>query len=149
MEAELAPEEAERAAKEAWTRIRGPRPQSEGLGEATVFGGWTWTAPRSFREALASDPQGSIARIVSGAPELPFIDRSTGELSVVGFAELFATVGVDPVVSMACARVVVEMHSAESFYAPVWRALGRKDALDFETLAAEIQAGQLDAGPEA
>ncbi|MEL6186679.1 MAG: hypothetical protein AAFU79_18825, partial [Myxococcota bacterium] len=57
--------------------------------------------------------------------------------------ELFATVGVDPVVAMACARVVVELHSPESFYAPAWRALGREEPIDLADLADAARSGKL------
>lgn len=143
VEAELTPDEAERAAQEAWSRITGPPPQSEGLGGETVLGSWAWETPRSFREALVSRPEGSLARILSVDEGLPFLDASSGQLSVVGLAELFATVGVDPVVAMACARVVVELQSPESFYAPAWRALGREEPIDLADLADAARSGKL------
>lgn len=121
----LEPDQADRAAKETMLRLlRRERPTPTGSG-----------ARRSLTEFFSRDPMVSVSRIVGkGDAELPFYDEDTRKLSPIAFGNLFSEIGLDPVVAMAYARVVVEAFDVSDLYEPIWRALGQSGPLDIEHL---------------
>lgn len=125
-DAELTREEAASTARQVMLRLRA-RPGSEALGAATAFGQWSYKKPARITEALDPSPEGALARLVAPPSQenLPFLDEDEPErLSVVSFAEVMAVAGVDPVVAMASARLLVELNDAEALYGPLWQACG-------------------------
>lgn len=128
VDAGLEPDEARAASREAIRRllagpVSGERPE-------------TSASSSGIRAALVSDPAASVSRILTaGYLGLPFHDPDTGGLSVALVADVLADVGLDPVVAMAYARVVVEVAEPERFYAPIWRALGQEGPLDLRRMA--------------
>lgn len=124
-EAGLEPEEAKAAAAETLARLmaREHRPPGE-------------SSRRRITEALVQDPMSSVSRILGhGDLGLPFHDPETNRLSEIAVADAFAEVGMDPVVAMAYARVVVEMCEPADFYRPLWTGLGKRGEPDLGELA--------------
>jgi hypothetical protein len=88
-----------------------------------------------FRGALTADPLVSVNRILGlGDGGLPFFDDLLGRLSEVDFALVFGEAGLGPETAIARAKLVVEAHSAQDIFLPVWRALGQAGPLELETL---------------
>lgn len=95
-------------------------------------------APGSMRErvraALAATPVGSFRRIV-GLDErrIPFLGTD-GALDPTAFTAVLRAAGLDPDVALAFAKVMVVAHEPETFFAPVWAALGGEGALGLARL---------------
>jgi len=96
---------------------------------------------RRVTDFMVRDPLASLARIVGwSATGLPFVDLD-GSLSNAAVTDAFLRAGLDPIVAMAFARVVVEAYTARDFYQPLWEGLGHKGPVDLRALA------QLDWSP--
>jgi hypothetical protein len=124
-DAGLPPEQAARAAEETHGRLlrRERHQRSEGVQK------------RSLVEFLVRDPLVSMNRIIGrGDVGLPFYDDQTKRLSLVAFGNVMSDVGIDPVVAMAYAKVVVEAFEPRDLYQPVWAALGRAGVVELEEL---------------
>ncbi len=121
----MEPVEAETAAEATWRRLlRRARPDQL----SPVRRG-------DLLSSLVRDPMVSFNRIVGlGDDRLPFLDESTGTLSLVAFASLLDEVGMVPDVALAYAKVVVEMFEPSQFFEPVWSALDQEGAVDLEVL---------------
>jgi hypothetical protein len=121
----LPTEQAERVAEETRLRmLRRERPRGSEGG-----------AKRSLVDFLVRDPLVSMNRIIGrGDVGLPFYDDEMGQLSVVAFSSVMSDVGIDPVVALAYAKVVVEAFMPSDLYQPVWVALGREGAVDLDEL---------------
>ncbi|MCK6552952.1 hypothetical protein L6R52_44425, partial [Myxococcota bacterium] len=121
----LPSEQAERAAEATRVRLlRRERPRGlDGRGR------------RSLTEFLVRDPLVSLNRIVGrGDAGLPFFDDETKSLSLIAFANTLQESGLDAVVAMAYAKVVVEAYEPKDLYGPVWQALGGAGPVDLEAL---------------
>lgn len=118
-------EAAGRAAEETWRRlVRRERPRA--LEPASR---------RSLTEFLVRDPLVSLNRIIGrGDAGLPFFDDDTKALSLIAFGNVLTDSGVDPVVAMAYAKVVVEAYEPADFYGHVWTALGKEGPVELEAL---------------
>ncbi len=93
---------------------------------------------RSILDNLVRDPLISLNRIVGrGDTGLPFVDDALGKLSAAAFSDVLSESGLDPVVSMAFAKVIEEAYTPHDLYQPVWDALGHEGAVDLETLRRE------------
>lgn len=92
---------------------------------------------RSLLSGVSRDPMASFERLTTehldGA--VPLVDPRGPSWAVGSVARLFEDAGLDPVVAMAYAKVMVEMYEVEDLYGPLWRALGRTGAVDIEALA--------------
>lgn len=121
----LPAEQAERVAEETRKRmLRRERPKGSEGGRK-----------RSLVDFLVRDPLVSMNRIIGrGDVGLPFYDDEMRKLSVVAFSNVMSDVGIDPVVALAYAKVVVEAYEAKDLYGPVWVALGREGPLDLDEL---------------
>lgn len=121
----LPAEQAERVADETLARIlRRERPRGSEGGHK-----------RSLVDFLVRDPLVSMNRIIGkGDVGLPFYDDELRKLSVVAFSNVMSDVGIDPVVALAYAKVVVEAFEAKDLYGPVWAALGKPPPLDLDEL---------------
>lgn len=87
---------------------------------------------------MVRDPLVSVNRIIGKGDEgLPLVDPDTGRLSTAAFTDVLAAADVDPVVSMAYAKVVVEAFEPHHIYQPVWQALGHPGEVDLEVLRRE------------
>lgn len=90
---------------------------------------------RKLVQFMVRDPLASVNRIVGKGDEgLPFVDPDTGHLSAAAFADVLSTGGVDPVVALAYAKVVVEAFEPSDIYQPVWETLGHEGPVDLEQL---------------
>ncbi len=125
-EAGLKPEDANRAAELTLGRLlRRQRPKGAGK-------------KSSLLHYMVRDPLVSVNRIIGKGDEgLPLIDPDTGHLSTAAFTDVLAAADVDPVVSMAYAKVVVEAFEPKDLYQPVWQALGHEGEVDLEALRRE------------
>lgn len=93
---------------------------------------------RSLLSHMVRDPLISVNRIVGKGDEgLPFVDPDSGRLSTAAFGDVLAETGMDPVVSMAFAKVVAEAYEPPDLYQPVWESLGKDGAVDLEALRRE------------
>lgn len=93
---------------------------------------------RSLVEHLIRDPLLSMNRILGrGDGGLPLIEDETGALSVAAVANVLADSGLDPVVSMAFAKVAAEAFAPDDIYRPLWKGLGHEGEIDYETLRRE------------
>lgn len=119
----LEPDQAERAADVTVRRLlRRQRPPRQGKAGNII-------------QHLVRDPLISVNRIVGKGDEgLPFVDPDTQTLSTAAFSDVLSEAGLDPVVAMAFAKVVVEAYAATDLYAPIWTALGNPGAPDLEAL---------------
>ncbi|MCA9554503.1 MAG: hypothetical protein KC933_30995 [Myxococcales bacterium] len=119
----LEPDQAEQAADITVRRLlRRQRPPRKGRSSNLI-------------QHMVRDPLVSVNRIIGKGDEgLPFVDPDTQTLSVAAFSDVLGDAGLDPVVSMAFAKVVVEAYEPKDLYAPVWKALGNEGELDLETL---------------
>ncbi len=120
----LAPDQAARAAEETRQRLlRRERPRAPEI------------ARRSITDYLVRDPLTSLNRIIGrGDSGLPFFDEETKQLSPIAFGNLLTDIGLDPVVAIAYAKVVVEAFEPKDLYGPVWEALGQKGPVNLDTL---------------
>ena len=138
VEVGLEPDQAERAAEVTLKRLlRRQRPRAG--------------APRagSLLQHLVRDPLVSVNRIIGRGDEgLPFIDPESGTLSTAAFSDVMSESGMDPVVSMAFAKVVTEAYEPTEVYQPVWTALGHAGDVDLEVLRREDWTPLRDAFPE-
>src|SRR5688572_15778417 len=92
----------------------------------------------SILDNLVRDPLVSLNRIIGrGDAGLPFVDEATGKLSAAAFSDVLTESGVDPVVSMAFAKVIEEAFTPQDLYGPVWEALGHAGEVDLDTLRRE------------
>jgi hypothetical protein len=90
---------------------------------------------RSILDNLVRDPLVSLNRIIGrGDAGLPFVDDATGRLSAAAFSDVMTESGMDPVVSMAFAKVIEEAFSPRDLYQPVWEALGHPGEVDLALL---------------
>jgi hypothetical protein len=122
----LTPEQAEQAANACLTRLL----KRERPGIAVHR--------RSLVEHLIRDPLVSMNRILGrGDSGLPFVEDDSGELSPPAFASMLSDAGLDPVVSMAFAKVVAEAYTPEDLYQPIWNGLGHEGKVDFDALRRE------------
>lgn len=123
----LEPEQAERAADVTLERLlHRQRPPRAGQKRASLL------------SHLVRDPLVSVNRIVGRGDEgLPFVDPDTGKLSAAAFGDVLGDSGLDPVVSMAFAKVVVEAYEPKELYQPVWEGLGHEGDVDLEALRRE------------
>jgi hypothetical protein len=121
----LPADQAERVAMETLARIlRRERPRGSEGGRK-----------RSLVDFLVRDPLVSMNRIIGkGDVGLPFYDDELRKLSVVAFSNVMSDVGIDPVVALAYAKVVVEAFEPGDLYGPVWAGLGREGPLDLDEL---------------
>jgi hypothetical protein len=93
---------------------------------------------KSLVEHLIRDPLISMNRILGrGDGGLPLVEDETGALSVASIANILSDSGLDPVVSMAFAKVAAEAYSPDDFYQPLWKGLGHEGDVDYETLRRE------------
>jgi hypothetical protein len=120
----LTREQAQKAAEETRQRLlRRERPRKLG------------STQRPLTEFLVRDPLISLNRIIGRGDEgLPFFDEESKQLSLIAFSSLLAEIGLDPVVALAFAKVVVEAWEPKDLYGPIWTALGQKGPLDLEAL---------------
>jgi hypothetical protein len=92
----------------------------------------------SILDNLVRDPLVSLNRIIGrGASGLPFVDDATGKLSAAAFSDVLTESGIDPIVSMAFAKVIEEAFTPRDLYQPIWEALGHEGAVDLDTLRRE------------
>jgi hypothetical protein len=121
----LSPDQAARAAEETRQRLlRRERPRVAADGSR-----------RSITDFLVRDPLVSLNRIIGrGDSGLPFYDEESNQLSSVAFGSLLADIGLDPVVAIAFAKVVVEAYEPKDLYTPIWEALGQNGPLDLDRL---------------
>jgi len=93
---------------------------------------------RSILDNLVRDPLVSLNRIIGrGDAGLPFVDDTTQRLSSAAFSDVLTESGLDPVVSMAFAKVVEEAFTPQDLYQPIWEALGHSGPVDLDTLRRE------------
>jgi hypothetical protein len=93
---------------------------------------------RSILDNLVRDPLVSLNRIIGrGDAGLPFVDDATGRLSAAAFSDVMTESGMDPVVSMAFAKVIEEAFTPRDLYQQVWEALGHSGDVDLEQLRRE------------
>ncbi len=93
---------------------------------------------RKLVQFMVRDPLASMNRIVGKGDEgLPFVDPDTGGLSAAAFANVLSSGGVDPVVALAYAKVVVEAFEPSDIYQPIWAQLGHEGPVDLEVLRRE------------
>lgn len=121
----LTAEQADKAAEETRVRLlRRERPKrAEGQ------------KPKSLVANLVRDPLVSLNRIIGrGDSGLPFYDEETRQLSLISFSNLLSEIGLDPVVALAYAKVVIEANDPRDLYRPVWHALGREGEVDLAEL---------------
>lgn len=122
----LTPEQAEGAANACLTRLL--KRERPGIG----------VHRRSLVEHLIRDPLVSMNRILGkGDGGLPFVEDESRALSSAAFASLLSDTGLDPVVSMAFAKVVAEAYTPEDLYQPIWKGLGHDGKVDFDALRRE------------
>lgn len=89
----------------------------------------------SLLSHMVRDPLQSLSRIVGqGGADLPFVEDETEKLSAAAFSDVFGEAGLDPVVAMAFAKVVVEAYSPQEIYQPLWIAFGRSGDVDLGEL---------------
>ena len=125
-EAGLEPEQAEACATVALGRLLRRQRPARGLRRTAIV------------QHLVRDPLISVNRIIGRGDEgLPLYDAETDRLSVTAFSDVMAEAGLDPVVAMAFAKVVVEAYDPPQLFEPVWRALGHDDPVDLEALRRE------------
>ena len=119
----LEPTQAERAADITVRRLlRRQRPPRRGRAGNLI-------------QHMVRDPLVSVNRIIGKGDEgLPFVDPDTQTLSTAAFSDVLSEAGMDPVVSMAFAKVVVEAYAPTDVYAPIWTALGNEGPPDLEAL---------------
>lgn len=92
----------------------------------------------SLLQHLVRDPLVSLNRIVGKGDEgLPLVDAEMGGLNVAAVSDTLGQSGLDPVVAMAFAKVVVEAYTPEDLYQPVWEGLGHEGDVDLEVLRRE------------
>src|SRR5688572_4861677 len=92
----------------------------------------------SILDNLVRDPLVSLNRIIGrGDAGLPFVDEATGKLSAAAFSDVFTESGLDPVVSMAFAKVIEEAFTPQDLYQQVWEALGHPGDVDLALLRRE------------
>jgi hypothetical protein len=90
---------------------------------------------KNFADNLVGDPMASWARICGrGDGGIPFMDDFSGCLSELTIGRLLSDADVRPVVALSVARVVVEAQDPETFYRPIWEALGQTGPVDLRTL---------------
>ena len=84
---------------------------------------------------MVRDPLRSLTRIVGqGAASLPFVEEETEALSAAAFSDIFGDAGLDPVVAMAFAKVMVEAYGPADIYQPLWEALGHTGEVQLSEL---------------
>ena len=127
VEAGLEPEQAQKAAQQTTLRLlKRERPTR------------IERARRSILDNLVRDPLVSLNRIIGrGDTGLPFVDETLGKLSAAAFSDVLTETGLDPVVSMAFAKVMEEAFAPRDLYQPVWEALGHPGPVDLDTLRRE------------
>jgi len=120
----LEPDQAQRAADVTLRRLlRRQRPRRKGAKK------------RSLLSHLVRDPLVSVNRIIGKGDEgLPLVDPDTQTLSTAAFSDVLGESGLDPVVSMAFAKVVVEAYEPTEIYQPIWSALGNEGDVDLDAL---------------
>jgi hypothetical protein len=90
---------------------------------------------RSLTEYLVRDPLISLNRIIGRGDEgLPFWDEDAGKLSLLAFSSLLSETELDPAVSLAFAKVVVEAWEPQDLYGPIWKELDQEGPLDLDKL---------------
>ena len=120
----LEPDQAERAAAVTLERLLQRQRPPRGGPKRT-----------SLLQHMVRDPLVSVNRIIGKGDEgLPFVDPDTGTLSTAAFSDVLGESGLDPVVSMAFAKVVVEAFEPKELYQPVWEGLGKEGDVDLDGL---------------
>ncbi len=79
---------------------------------------------RPLIRSIVRDPWVSYGRIVGrGGADLPFVSEEEDKLSPAAFASVFMDAGMDPIVAMAFANVMVEAYGPKDFYSGLWKLL--------------------------
>lgn len=93
---------------------------------------------RSLVEHMVRDPLLSMNRILGkGDGGLPLLEEDSDGLSVAAVANILVDAGLDPVVSMAFAKVAAEAFTPDDFYRPLWKGLGHRGDVDYDVLRRE------------
>jgi hypothetical protein len=90
---------------------------------------------RPLSASFVRAPLDTLARLAGKRDgQLPLVDGLAGALSVPAIAQVLEQAGLEPIVALAYAKVVVAAYSPEELYAPLWALLGERGPVDLEAL---------------
>jgi hypothetical protein len=90
---------------------------------------------RPLSASFVRAPLDTLARLAGkGDGRLPLVDGVAGGLSAPAIAQVLEEAGLESIVALAYAKVVVAAYSPEELYAPLWALTGERGPVDLEAL---------------